>query len=473
MTKHDLAPKEIRGQQLGGLEAAIIGAIAGNPRRFREVRDIVRPEMFATLAGKTIAPILWDYLTTTGVDGLSIRVLVAKLPEQAVPDLREAMAMAIHQIHGESAGNPGLVDAAELLAANWQDSEYRAAFEGLAMTGFDGWQEADQVLSDVKARIIGRAITTPADALDALMQEIFDGLAGLKKYTGISSGIPALDEITGGWQPGQQIVIGGRPGMGKTRFAFAMCLEAAKAGIPAVFYTKEMKRRSMYRLAFAWLTGISVMQMKNLDLNVDESDRLAAARDLLKTWPLYIVDDVVTIEDLSYSLLDYKDRHGVGIFAVDYIQQLRRKDAKKSDNRNNELSDISSRLKELALKTDAPALVLSQLSRQVDGRPNKRPNMGDLRDSGAIEADADIVLFPFRPKEYDPDTDEGDEIGIEKHRDGDCGVAPVVWKNPGFYYPAEPTPTPLPFDPSLGGKMKPAELITKRATIGDDEKVPF
>ncbi|MBK7338762.1 MAG: hypothetical protein IPJ00_22695 [Saprospirales bacterium] len=98
--------------------------------------------------------------------------------------------------------------------------------------------------------------------------------------------------------------------------------------------------------------------------------------------------------------------------------------------------------------------------------------MGDLRDSGAIEADADIVLFPFRPKEYNPDTDESDEIGIEKHRDGDCGVVQVTWKNPGFYYPAEPI-EPASFDPSMGGKVKPAQLITKVAKFNDDDEIPF
>lgn len=471
MTKQ-LTQSEIRNAQLSGLEAAIVGAICANPRRFREVRDIVRPEMFTSPEGRVIAPILWGYITQVGVEQYSRPVFDAKLPAELLPAVYAAMKSAANSALLSKDGEPGIIDAAELLAANWQDSEYRSAFEALAMAGFSGWQEADQVLSDVKARIVGRAITTPEDALDALMQEIFDGLAGLKKYTGISSGIPALDEITGGWQPGQQIVIGGRPGMGKTRLAFANCLEAARAGIPAVYYTKEMKRRAMYRLAFAWMTKITVMQMKNLDLSVDEADRLAAARDQLKTWPLYIVDDAVTIEDISYSLLDFKDRHGVQLFAVDYIQQLRKKDNRKSDNRNNELTDISARLKELALKTDCAGLVLSQLSRQVDGRNDKRPNMGDLRDSGAIEADADIVLFPFRPKEYNPDTDESDEIGIEKHRDGDCGVVQVTWKNPGFYYPAEPI-EPASFDPSMGGKVKPAQLITKAAKFNDDDEIPF
>ncbi|MBK7338763.1 MAG: hypothetical protein IPJ00_22700, partial [Saprospirales bacterium] len=352
-----LTQSEIRNAQLSGLEAAIVGAICANPRRFREVRDIVRPEMFTSPEGRVIAPILWGYITQVGVEQYSRAVFDAKLPAELLPAVYSAMNIqARNELGGllrdrstESQG-PGLIDAAELLAANWQDSEYRSAFEALAMAGFSGWQEADQVLSDVKARIVGRAITTPGDALDALMQEIFDGLAGLKKYTGISSGIPALDAITGGWQPGQQIVIGGRPGMGKTRFAFANCLEAARAGIPAVYYTKEMKRRAMYRLAFAWMTKITVMQMKNLDLSVDEADRLAAARDQLKTWPLYIVDDAVTIEDVSYSLLDFKDRHGVQLFAVDYIQQLRGRNA-KSDNRNNEIAaDIQSALKELALE---------------------------------------------------------------------------------------------------------------------------
>lgn len=468
----DLTPKEIRHAQLSGLEAAIVGAIAANPRRFREVRDIARSEMFTSQEGRIIAPILWDYITAVGVEAYSRPVLEAKIPAELLPALYAAMKGATNAALTAKDGEPGIIDAAELLAANWQDGEYRAAFQGLAMAGFENWQEADTVLADVKARIIGRAITTPADALDGLWQEIFDGLSGQRKYTGISSGIPALDEITGGWQPGQQIVIGGRPGMGKTRFALANCLSAAKAGHPAVFYSKEMNRRAIYRLAFAWLTGISVMQMKNLDLNVHEADQLAAARDLLKAWPFYVVDDVVTVEDLSYSVLDYKDRHGVALFAVDYIQQYRKKEGKRSENRNNELSDVSSRIKELAMKTEASTLVLSQLSRQVDGRPNKRPNMGDLRDSGAIEADADIVLFPFRPKQYDPDSTEPDEIGIEKHRDGDCGIIPVTWKNPGFYYPAEPI-EPASFDPSLGGKMKPVELITKRGTVKDDDEIPF
>ncbi|MBK7337818.1 MAG: hypothetical protein IPJ00_17405 [Saprospirales bacterium] len=470
--KSPLTPSEIRNAQLSGLEAAIVGAICANPRRFREVRDIVRPEMFTSPEGRVIAPILWGYITQVGVEQYSRAVFDAKLPAELLPAVYAAMKSAANSALLSKDGEPGIIDAAELLAANWQDSEYRSAFEALAMAGFSGWQEADQVLNDVKARIVGRAITTPGDALDTLWQEIINGLAGLKKYTGISSGLSALDAITGGWQPGDQVVIGGRPGMGKTRFALAQCLEAAKAGIPAVYYSQEMNRASLYRTAFAWITGIAVMQIKGLDLNVDEADQIAAARDLLKAWPFYIVDDVFTIEDLNYSLLDYKDRHGVQLFAVDYIQQYRSKNTKKSHNTNDEIEAISRTLKQLAMKTGAVGLILSQLSREVEKRTDKRPNLADLRSSGAIEQDADFVLFPFRPEYYDPETTEGQEIDVAKHRTGEKGVVQVTWKNPGFYYPAEPI-EPASFDPSMGGKVKPAQLITKTVTLNDDDEIPF
>lgn len=459
MTKY--TNEQAREIQLSRLESTIIGSIADDPKVWRTVRDVVRPEMFASIQGAAIAPIMWRYLTEAGVDKWSLSVFMGLLPPDMLQPLQSAKYNAIQEriIDGETTAAR---DAAEILAANWQDEQYRATITSIALSGFSNWQDADAKLNETKARIRGTGEQQSTSAvLDEIMDDMWAGLSGKKTYSGISSGFPELDAITGGWHEGQQIVIGGRPGMGKTRFALSQCLRAAKAGHPAVYFTKEMSVREILLVALSYVSGTTKQALKTYDLkDKNEADNLAQAKKVLQSWPFYVEDRARTVEDLIYFTADFKDRCGMKMFAVDYLQQYRKKSTRGQENRNNELSDISSRIKELAMDHKAVALVLSQLSRKVDDRAGRRPCMADLRDSGAIEADADIIIFPFRPQHYDPNTDAPCELIMEKHRDGDTGTIEVSWKEPGFYYPTSPTP----FDPSLNGKMKPVKI---------EDEVPF
>lgn len=462
MTKY--TNNQAREIQLSRLESTIIGSIADDPKVWRAVRDIVRPEMFSSTQGAAIAPVMWRYLTETGVDKWNLSVFMGLLPPEMLQPLQMAKYNAIQERIIEGAESTAARDAAEILAANWQDEQYRATITNLALSGFSSWQDADAKLSETKARIRGTGEQQSTSAvLDEIMDDMWAGLAGRKTYSGISSGFPELDAITGGWHEGQQVVIGGRPGMGKTRFALSQCLQSAKAGNPAVYFTKEMSVREILLVALSYVSGTSKKALKTYNLkDKNEADNLAEAKKILQSWPFYVEDRARTVEDLIYFTADFRDRCGMKIFAVDYLQQYRKKSTRGQENRNNELSDISSRIKELAMDHKAVALVLSQLSRKVDERAGRRPCMADLRDSGAIEADADIIIFPFNPRQYDESTDAPCELIMEKHRDGDTGTIEVTWKDPGFYYPA----AAQPFDPSLNGRMKPA-------AVSDNDEIPF
>lgn len=476
MTKY--TNDQAREIQMSRLESTIIGSIADDPKTWRTVRDIIRPEMFSSQQGAAIAPVMWKYLAEAGVDKWSLSVFMGLLPPDTIQPLQTAKYNAIQERMIEGVESTAARDAAEILAANWQDEQYRATITNLALSGFSSWHDADAKLNETKARIRGTGEhQSTAAVLDEIMDDMWAGLSGKKTYSGISSGFPELDAITGGWHEGQQVVIGGRPGMGKTRFALAQCLTAAKAGFPTVYFTKEMSVREILLVALSYVSGTTKQALKTYDLkNKNEADNLADAKKILQSWPFYVEDRARTVEDLVYFTADFRDRCGMKIFAVDYLQQYRKKSARGQENRNNELSDISSRIKELAMDHKAVALVLSQLSRKVDERPSRRPCMADLRDSGAIEADADIIIFPFRPQQYDPNTDAPCELIMEKHRDGEIGTIEVRWEEPGFY---RPTAT-QPFDPSLNGKLRPApasdggpNVITRPGSGNEDDEIPF
>ena len=417
-------------QQLEALEVAVIGTIAKHPETFRQIRHILRPEMFSTEHGREIAAQLWPLMSggkfSPNIFIANASPLHTSLVESAMP----------------AADPDNVAAAAELLAASWQDGRYYAAVTDMVMNrnAFGDWREADSLLSEAKREILqnstGKARSRD-EVLQALVDDVMDGTLHGKTHNGIGTGFEDLDDLTGGYRPGQVIVVGARPGMGKTRFAVQQCLAAAKAGHPAVLYSMEMGAEEIYRVAMSWMTRIPVGRILTYNLTAPfEVDELSAAAKLLKEWPFFVVDDVSTLEDLEFSLTELHQKEGIRLFAADYIQLLNKATVKRSDNRNNELSAISRACKQLARRIGATGLVLSQLSRDIDKRAARRPVLADLRDSGAIEADADVVIFLHNPAVIDEKSEEPCELIVAKQRNGKLASVLAEWEPHGFYAPA-------------------------------------
>lgn len=256
--------------------------------------------------------------------------------------------------------------------------------------------------------------------------EKIDSRIGVGQVTGLTTGFSCLDEMTLGLHKKELIIVGGVPSMGKTTFAMNMVENAFKAGIEGagVVFSMEMGESAIMEKMFASLGKITSHSMRKGDMEHYHWNGITAACVEIAKWNLYLDESSgLTIPELRARCRRLAKKHGkLSIVMVDYLQLM--KPAKKHFSREREVAEISNGLKALAKEMDCPVIALSQLSRDIGKRPNKRPVMSDLRDSGSIEQDADLILFVYRDEKYNPDSlDKGmAEIIIAKQRNGETGT---------------------------------------------------
>lgn len=219
--------------------------------------------------------------------------------------------------------------------------------------------------------------------------------------TGVPSGFAALDDLTLGFQPGDLIVLAARPSMGKTALALNMAAHAVlERQVPTAIFSLEMSSDQLLMRALAAEARVDSQQIRLGRLTTDDDACLAHAAAAFATAPLWIDDTAgLSIYEVRRRARRQKEASGLGFLVIDYLQLL--EGAPDAENRQNEIAGISRALKMLAKELDIPILVLSQLSRSVEQRMDKRPLLSDLRESGAIEQDADVVSFLYRPEYYE------------------------------------------------------------------------
>ena len=249
---------------------------------------------------------------------------------------------------------------------------------------------------------------------------------------GVQTGFYALDEITKGFQKGDVIVLAARPQMGKTTLALNICLDLAKRGEPVLMLSMEMSGEKLSRRLLSAHSCIPLekLQLPHL-LSEDEWARVATAHAELDEMPLEIIESAnITALDMLTGVREVKMKHGkLSLLAIDYLQLMDRPKS-KNPNSNEEVSGLSRAVKACAMAEEIPVLELSQLNRAVEMRSSKRPMLSDLRDSGSIEQDADMVMFIYRDEVYNPETERrGDaEIIIAKNRDGVTGTIDLLFQ---------------------------------------------
>lgn len=242
-----------------------------------------------------------------------------------------------------------------------------------------------------------------------------DGLAGL------STGLTELDEAINGLQGGKLVIIGGRPAMGKSTLAENIVKANAPKSKQCLHFTIEMPNAQVAERMFAAHYGVDKTRLSKGMLNEDEWQKLTRFAYDSKHWGLYVDDDEsLIIGDIIARSRAHKRKHGLDLIVIDYLQLI---EGGEGETRSLRVGNISSRLKKLAKELDVPVVLLSQVSRNCESRPDKRPIMADLRESGSIEQDADIIMFVYRDEVYNADTQSKGiaEILIKKHRDGPVG----------------------------------------------------
>lgn len=280
-----------------------------------------------------------------------------------------------------------------------------------------------------------------ASAIDRI-DELFNSEGSI---TGIETHLTEFDEMTSGLQNGDLLIVAGRPSMGKTTFSMNLAENVAtRSGYPVAVFSMEMPGEQLAMRMISSLGRINAHRMRTGKLQPDDWANLNKAVSMLSSAEIYIDDTpALMISDLRARARridkDIRDKQrrraiennaedpeaevtGLGLIVIDYLQLMR--GSQNTDNRVNEISEISRGLKALAKELNIPVIALSQLNRSLEQRPDKRPKMSDLRESGAIEQDADLIIFIYRDEVYHPDSDDKGtaEIIIGKHRNGAIGT---------------------------------------------------
>jgi replicative DNA helicase len=302
---------------------------------------------------------------------------------------------------------------------------------------FEFANDTDEVLDLAEQSIFEIAERTIAQnffPMNEVIKESFKKLESTSHkgsfITGVATGFTDFDNITAGLQPSDLIIIAGRPSMGKTSLALNMAYNAAledKLGV-AVF-SLEMSRLQLGIRLLGLDAMIDASKLRRGSLQDDEWGRLTDAANRLSELPLYIDDTSgLSVLELKAKARRLKKRYDISLIVIDYLQLMQSR--KSTESRQQEISDISRSLKALAKDLNIPVVALSQLNRKVEDRPNKRPILADLRESGAIEQDADVILFIYREELYNR-TEENKgkaEINIAKHRNGPIGKVDLTFR---------------------------------------------
>ncbi|WP_369602768.1 replicative DNA helicase [Hahella sp. SMD15-11] len=261
------------------------------------------------------------------------------------------------------------------------------------------------------------------------IQQLYEQEASI---TGVTTGFKDLDDMTAGMQPSDLIIVAGRPSMGKTTFAMNLVENALmKTGLPTLVFSMEMPADSIVMRMLSSLGRIDQTKVRTGKLDDEDWPRLTSAINLLKDKPLYIDDTpALSPTEMRSRARRVAREHGgkLGLIMVDYLQLMRVPG--NNEGRTAEISEISRSLKALAKELDCPVVALSQLNRSLEQRPNKRPVNSDLRESGAIEQDADVIIFIYRDEVYHEDSpDKGiAEIIIGKQRNGPIGTVRLAFQ---------------------------------------------
>ena len=249
------------------------------------------------------------------------------------------------------------------------------------------------------------------------------------EITGLPYGWIDLDKKTSGLHNSDLVIVAGRPAMGKTSFAMNIAERAAVKGSSVAIFSMEMAAHQLVMRMFSSLSQINQGDLKRGNIADSEWPKLAQSSALLSQSQLFIDDTpALSPNEIMSRCRRLKNRNGLDLIVIDYLQLMQIKG--KTENRANEISEISRNLKGMAKELNVPVIALSQLNRSLEQRPNKRPVMSDLRESGAIEQDADLIIFIYRDEVYNADSqDKGKaEIIIGKHRNGSIGTVNLTFR---------------------------------------------
>lgn len=311
--------------------------------------------------------------------------------------------------------------------------------EGIIQKCYDQSEETEEILEETEKTIFdilkkkGTHDFVPIEEVAlTVLQKIQEASKNKGHVTGVPTGFTDLDYMTTGFQPSDLILIAARPSMGKTAFVLNIVeYVALKKNRPCMIFSLEMSKEQLVNRLFSMDSGIDAQVLRTGELSDNDWPRLIDTVGRVGDSNI-IIDDTpgITAAELRSKCRKMKLERGLDLVIIDYLQ-LMSGGSRKNDNRQQEISEISRALKGLARDLGCPVVALSQLSRACETRTDKRPMLSDLRESGAIEQDADIVMFLYRDEYYNPDTEKPGEaeVIIAKQRNGPIGTVSLYWQS--------------------------------------------
>ena len=307
----------------------------------------------------------------------------------------------------------------------------------IAQMGYEAQGDALDLLNQAQAEVFGIARESATEDYAPLSEAVTIAIDEMEaasgrdgELTGVPTGFKGLDDLTNGLHPGQMIIIGARPAMGKSTLALDFARHASvKAQMPTIFFSLEMGKSEIAMRLMAAEATISMQDMRKGRLSADDWTKIAATRGRINDAPLFIDDSPnMTLVEIRAKCRRLKQKYGLKLIVIDYLQLM--SSGKRVESRQQEISEFSRALKLLAKELGVPVIALSQLNRGSEQRADKRPAISDLRESGSIEQDADIVILLHREDAYEresPRAGEADLI-VAKHRNGPTDTIVVAFQ---------------------------------------------
>lgn len=411
-------------------EKEVLGAMLFNANALAKALDALKPEDFYEDVHRQIFRAMAELsATSTVVDLITLTHALRKT--NTLQDIGGAFYLS--QIACSVVTGTNVEHHARLV----EEAASRRAMTKIAQS-LEDMAESDQytpvdALVKTERRVsdlLGRATRKNYRHLKDLVTDAYGALEERSKQggviTGVTSGLSDLDALTLGWEKGDLIIVAGRPSMGKTALSLNFARSAALQHIPVGLFSLEMSGAGLTLRLFSLEAKIDLKWLRSGNLTNDQWAEVAKASDRLMELPILLDDSPqLSISELRVKARRMKQEEGIGLIIVDYLQLMR---APGEDGRQQEVAAISRALKAVGRELELPVIALSQLSREVEKRATRKPQLSDLRESGSIEQEADIVVFPYRPAYYDHDSLEPSSLIVAKHRNGPTGEISVFFE---------------------------------------------
>ena len=421
-------------------EKAVLGSMMKDQDAVSDVIDRLRADDFYLKEHQQIYEVMLDmYRKSVGIDLMTV---YSALNEKKLTELVGGMTY-LSQLVNEAIVSSNAKYYAETVVAKARMRQLIKEAEAMRSQAYAGGKDAEDILDRAEQRIFEiahRAQKKNYVSINTVFEENMRQLQELEKnkgqIPGIATGFRDVDKILTGIQPSDLVILAARPGMGKTSFALNIAANVAEAGKSVLVFSLEMSKEQLGQRVLSMESSVEMEKMKTGNLSPDEWMALSEAQDNFEDRKIFI-DEVpeMTLLEMKNKCRRLKAEQGLDLVIIDYLQLMSL--GYGGDNRTNEVSAITRAIKIMAKELDVAIILLSQLNRDAERRTDHRPQLADLRDSGSIEQDADIVIFLKRedyynkneddPAEINPNVGNTCEVIIAKHRNGDIGSCNLAW----------------------------------------------